>query len=68
MKIGHLVNPLTKEWFEYDDRYRLWSCDCKSNKEISLCLSICDCLKDEGELREIKHQIAIKKKELDKLK
>ena len=67
MIIGHLVNPNTKEWFHYDDRYRLWTCDCKDEKGVELCLSVCDCLKNESELREVKRQIAIKKKELDDL-
>lgn len=59
---GHLVNPLTKEWFEYDDRYRLWSCACKDG--VSLCLTLDDCLLKEGELRELKRKIAQKRKEL----
>ena len=61
---GHLVNPITNEWYEYDERYRLWSCDCKSKKGMSLCLSICDCLDADGKLNELKRQIALKKKEL----
>lgn len=62
----HIADPKTKEFFHLDERYRVFSCDCKmdANMRVSLCLSICDCLKDEGELREIKSQIARKRKEL----
>lgn len=61
----HIVDPKTEEWFHLDDKYNVWSCDCtESGMKVSLCLSQCSHLIDEGELRNIKRQIAQKKKEL----
>ena len=60
----HIVDTKNGEWFHKDELNRLWSCGCKDTGGVSLCLSICDCLKDEGELREVKRQIAMKRKEL----
>lgn len=63
---GHLVNPRTEEWYEYDENYNLWSCSCRSNKElkVSLCLSLCTHLLEEGEYNEIRRKTAQKRKEL----
>jgi len=62
--IGHLVDTVTLRWFHYDDKYNLWSCNCKSTKGVSLCLSQCNHLIDEGEYNKIRREVAIKRKEL----
>ena len=66
MKITHLVNPKTKEFYHIDENYNLWSCNClmPAEKRVSLCLSLCTHLKDEGEHNEIKRKVAEKRKEL----
>ena len=66
--VGHLVNPCTLKWFHYDKQFRLWSCDCTSEKsKVSLCLSICDCLKEEGNYNDLRRKVAVKRKELELL-
>lgn len=63
-KIRHIVEPETGKWYHMDERNRVWTCGCKEGIPVSICISICDCLKDEGELREVKSQINRKRKEL----
>ncbi|MEK6882051.1 MAG: hypothetical protein AABY22_20705 [Nanoarchaeota archaeon] len=60
----HYVDPLTKNWIHIDEDHNVWSCPCRSGHSISLCLTIDETLKKEGELNELKHQIAMKRKEL----
>ena len=64
--IGHLVNTTTGEWFHYDNRYNLYSCTSKQyhNGGVSLCLSQCQHLQDEGEYNEIRRKVAEKRREL----
>ena len=65
-KIIHVVNLDTMKFYHCDDLNRLWTCDCliPVNERISLCISICDHLKAEGNLRDIERKIAIKRKRL----
>lgn len=66
MEFEHIVNPKTEKWYHLDKNNLVWTCDCRmeADKRVSLCISICEHLKAEGELREIKRQIAEKRKEL----
>jgi len=64
---GHLVNPKTEEWFHVDENHMLWTCNCKNNSVVSLCISITNDLEEEGNLNEIRRKTALKRKELNLL-
>ena len=66
IKIRHMADLKTEEIFHLDENYNVWSCDCKLpvDYRASLCLSTCNHLKEEGNLREIRRKIAEKRKEL----
>jgi hypothetical protein len=66
IKWRHICNPQTEEFYHLDEYYNVWTCDCKSSVDtrISLCLTQCEYLQEEGKLREIKREIAQKRKEL----
>ena len=66
MKVTHLVNPKTKEFYHVDENYNLHSCNCLMpvEKRLSLCLSQCTHLQDESEYNEIRRKVAQKRKEL----
>ena len=65
-KIRRICDQKTEDWFHLDDNYNVWTCDCKmdANMRVSLCLSICEHLEAEGELRELKRKIAQERKRL----
>lgn len=64
-KIQHIVNPATKEWYHIDENYLVHTCNCMEKEyPLSLCLSVCSCLKLEGDLREVEREIAVRRKEL----
>jgi len=67
--LGHLVDPEKKEWYHYDDKHNLWTCDCMNPRDtkVSICLSLCNHLLDEGEDRKLKGRIAKKRKDLELL-
>ena len=56
-----VVNPLTKEWYGVDEDHKMYT---DPTKPVSLCLTLDETLKKEGELNEINRQIAQKRKEL----
>ena len=61
----HVANPETGEFFHMDELHRIYTCPCMlphDKKKISLCITLCDCLLKEGELRELDRQIAQKRK------
>jgi hypothetical protein len=63
--VGCLVNTQTKEWFQYDEDYRIWSFpNLTDGPTVSICLTRTDELKAEGELRELQRKIAAARKEL----
>ena len=63
--VGHVVNTIDEKWYHIDDKFNLWTCNCREGENsVSLCLSQCDHLQDEGELRNLKRIIAEKRKEL----
>lgn len=60
----HLVETTTGKAYDMDENNMLWTCMCDKETTVGICISICKHLKAEGDLREIKRQIAVKRKEL----
>ena len=62
----HIVDTQTRTWYHMDEHYNLSTCDCNQDAHlrVSIELSQCKCLRDEGELRKLKSEIAAKRREL----
>lgn len=62
----HVVDPEKRHFYHLDKDFKVWTCDCAMpvDERVSLCLTLTDELKAEGELRDVKRQIAAKRKEL----
>ncbi len=70
MKIRHVVDPETEDWYHLDEKFNVFNCACLKPVEdrAELCLSQCVHLQADGELRRVKREIAAKRKELGMLK
>ena len=62
-EITHLVDPAKEVWYHKDKLGHLWTCSCRGS-DVSLCITIDESLKREGELAELNRQIAQKRNEL----
>jgi len=65
-KWKHIAETETGQFYHLDENFNVWTCDCfdKHGTGTSLCLTLTEDLILEGQLRELEHKIARKRKEL----
>lgn len=66
-KIRHIADTKSGIFYHLDENNMVWTCNCSKknpNERGSLCITITQELKLEGELNDLKRQINDKRKEL----